>query len=422
MSLLRGRRSPNRPTRGWIPRGFPLVVEGNRYNQVSMDTIEDAKRTVAFDSALDLIASLASEMDLVFWDSPSYETDRQRKPAPKWFDNLAGDGFDVNDWIYQALVSLVARGNLFGRELEAWRGIPTQVDIVHPDRVRPPAELQPGDTVLPDGANWLVDGNSDPLIRHWRVAPLPGTLLGPSLIATHATTLRLPQVAASFGAHWFDDGGHPSSLLTNEYLDAASLDSKQAQRLKERFIAATQGRREPLVLGRGWKCAQISVTAEESQFLKTLGYSQAEVARIFGPGVSEMLGYASAGGGGLTYSNLEGRAAHLLVFGIGKWLSRIERVLKTMCPSNTFPALDRSKIVNSTPAQLYKNLQVALGCRLMTPNEARAMAGLPRVEWGDEPNPIAGANVDQNSEMADDPNNPNDNGTGGSGASGGSGK
>lgn len=395
MSLTRSRpRTPTPSSRGWVPRGFPTVLGASRFNEVSVSSIEDAKRTVAFDGALALVGSVVSEMPVTFWDSPAGYPDRAPVKAPKWIFDPAGDGYGLPDWVFQAVASLVAKGNLFLRVLDTRGDVITQADVLHPDHVRPPIEALPLMSSLPAGAHWLVDGNPDPNVRHYRSEPIPGTLLGPSLIESHATSIRMPQVAALFGAHWFDDGGHPSSILLNEYMDAASLNDKQATALKERFMASTQGRREPIVLGRGWKYQPISVTAEESQFLQTLGYSQADVARMFGPGVCEILGYSSTGGGGgLTYANLESRAAHLLVFGIGKWISRMERILKAMCPRNVFPSFDRNSIVNATPAQLYKNVSVALACRAMVPNEARALMGYPPVEWGDEPNPIAGANT-----------------------------
>lgn len=402
MSVFRGRATPGSSARGFIPRGYPTAGIGTRYTDISLDCVEDAKRTIAFDAALSFVASLVSELELTFWSAPFGDTTRRRVDAPAHFEEgrggLAGDGFDIHDWMFQALVSLIARGNLFGRALEEKQGVITQCDILHPDHVRPPTGIRPTDVRIPEGQYWLVDGASDPSVRHWRAEAMPGTLLAPSLVATHAIQLRLPQVAAAFGAQWFQDGGHPSSLLTNEYADANSFGSKGAKRLKEEFMASMQGRREPVILGRGWKYQQVSVTAEESQFLATLGYSEAEVAHMFGPGVAEMLGYGSSEGGGLTYANLESRAAHVLTFGVGKWINRMQRVLRAMCPPNVWPWLDTSKIINATPAELYKAVSIALACRLMTPNEARAMAGLASVPWGDEPNPIAGANTTNSNE------------------------
>lgn len=421
MSLLRPRTAryspPGGAARGMFPKGYleaAGLTAGARYTDVAVASIDDAKRTLAFSTALSMISSLVSELELVFFDAPQGDASRQRVKAPRHFvdaDGISGDGYDIQDWIYQACVSLIARGNLFVRALDTVKGkYIAQGDIVHPELVGPPHGLTSSDTRVPAGAHWTVEGVADPRLRHWRSEPMPGTLMGPSIVGIHASALRMPQVARAFGAQWFDDGGHPSAILTNEYADANSLSQGQADAIIEGFLASTSGRRKPVVLGRGWKYAAMSVTAEESQFLATLGYGEGEVAGMFGPGVREMLGYGAPGGGGLTYANLDQRSAHLLIFSVGKWISRIERVLKAFCPQNVYPYLDRSKILNATFEQLVKSLRVALECRLLTPNEARAMAGFPDVEWGDEPNPIAGANVAGSSEMADDPNDPNDDG------------
>jgi len=58
----------------------------------------------------------------------------------------------------------------------------------------------------------------------------------------------------------------------------------------------------PVVLGQGWKFQAIQVNPEESQFLETQKYTAAECARIYGPGVAEILGYET--GGSMTYANV----------------------------------------------------------------------------------------------------------------------
>jgi HK97 family phage portal protein len=401
VSLFRSRLSTRSSSAGYVPRGFPTILEG-RFDTINVLTIEDAQRTVAFDAALDLIASLVSELPVGYWSGPPSDTARTMVRPPKWMGNPSGyvdDGGSVHgieDWIYQIVVSLVGRGNVFGRVLDTRGTVITQLDILHPDRVK---------CRDVDGP-WHVDGSEDRSIRHWRSNPLPGTRLGTSLVTKHMINLKIPQTAAAFGAQWFTDGGHPSALLTNEYLDANSLDSKAAKQIKDKFLATARGRREPAIFGRGWKYQSLSVTPEESQFLATLGYSQAEVARMFGPGVPAMLGYEAATG--LSYSNPQSRTSDLLTFTVGKWIRRVERIMRAMCPAGIYPELHTDSVINADPATLYKNLAVAVAARLMTPNEARRIMRLPATEWGDEPNPIAGANMSMDGVTGEPDNKPDE--------------
>ena len=53
-----------------------------------------------------------------------------------------------------------------------------------------------------------------------------------------------------------------SAILTNE--NAAEVSQSNATTLKQRFLAATRGNREPVVLGKGWKYQAIQVSPEES--------------------------------------------------------------------------------------------------------------------------------------------------------------
>ena len=400
MSFLRSTRHPARVRSSVLPMGRMISQPDVPYNEVHVSTIEEAQRTTAFDAALSLCASLVSETPVYFYDAPYGDSGRRRVDppphlqAPFGLGGISGDGYDIQDWLYQAAVSFIGRSNVWARVVDTmnFRGTEyiTQLDLIHPDRIGPPMGSRVYTDTLKPGMPWLMDGREDPTIRHWRADPLPGIIIAPSLIEKHAITLRLPQAALKFGEQWFIDGAHPTAMLSNKYADQVTLGDEQVRSVKGRFLAATRGNREPVVLGRGWEYTPLSLKANESQFLETLGYSQSEVARLFGPGVAEVLGYSSATGamshgGGQTYANIESRAAHLVVFGLGRWFGRLERLLYAMCPRNRWPSFDRTSILNTTPERMWATLSVALNCRGMVPNEARNIAGLPPVEWGDEP-------------------------------------
>jgi phage portal protein BeeE len=131
-----------------------------------------------------------------------------------------------------------------------------------------------------------------------------------------------------------------------------SLDQTQAKVAKERFLAALRGTREPVVLGKGWKYQQVQVSPEESQFLATQGYTEAQCARIFGPGFAEVLGYES--GGSMTYANVESRSAHLLVYSLNKWFTRLERLLTEMLPRPQYARINRDAMLQSTTLDRYR--------------------------------------------------------------------
>jgi HK97 family phage portal protein len=302
---------------------------------------------------------------------------------PGWLQDPDGSDQGLEDWCYRVLVSWLLRGNLYGDVLE--RGpaqMLKQVDIFHPDRVHP---------LIEDGeVKWLHQGREVPTNRmlHRRVNPVPGCLLGLSPVAYHAWTIGLNLTTTRFGLQWFQDGAHPGGVLRNTEVDLSK--PGVAETAKDRFMAALRGSREPLVLGKGWEWQQIQLNPDESQFLETQGFTAAESARIFGPGIAEILGYGTKGSS-LTYSNLIDRDLHVLKYALNKWLRRLERLLSMFLPRPQYVRLNRDALLETDTLRRYQAYAIALDKRFKVVNEIRDKEELPPVDWGDEPNPTPGA-------------------------------
>jgi HK97 family phage portal protein len=354
-------------------RAVVPVTTSSGTTSVDASTIPNAMQSVAIGSTVDLICSLGSELPIHVYRGEG--SGRVKLKSPGYFEDLAGDGNGTPDLIYQVLMSWCLRGNLFGDILErSPRGdYVTQFSPLYPDGVK-------GREV--DGRLlWTVNGREFPAARmlHRRVMPVPGHVMGRSPITMHAATIGVSLSSTQFGGQWFAEGAHPTALLTSDQ----QLGAKQAATAKERFLAALAGRREPVVLGKGWDYKPLQMNPEESQFLQTQGYSEAQCARIFGPGFAEILGYES--GGNLTYANIESRATHLLVFGMNKWLRRLDRLLTSMLPSPQYARVDRDAMLESTTLTRYQAHALALTNRWKTVNEVRGDEEMAPVPWGENP-------------------------------------
>jgi HK97 family phage portal protein len=367
------------------------------YQDISLAHAETSLQTVAMWSAVDLITSLTSELPIdVHRGSGASKTELS---TPSYLEDPAGDGYGVEDWIAKFLWSCLLRGNATGKVLEWSRStagaFPTQIDLYHPDVV--------SGWYGPDGMpEWRVAGRAvEDLSTLWhrRVYPVPGRLMGLSPVAQQASTLGLTLAATQFGYQWFTDGAHPSGVLMSK---DRTLSETQATTAKDRFMAALRGRREPAVLDSGWDYKQVQINPEESQFLETNKFSQAQVARIFGPGMAEVLGYES--GGSLTYSTVEGRSQHLLVYAMNKWLRRVDRALSGMLPRGQRARLNRSALLEPTVLDRWRVYQLQLATKARTINEVRADEDWESVEWGDEP--VAGDPIPPDTVPATDPNGP----------------
>jgi len=378
----------------WVRRGGdPLGVEsrqtiagtlslseylggGDTYDTINVSTINDALRSIAVGSSADLFASLVSELPLTVYSGIGADSQKRRTPA--YLDDPGGDGNGREDWAYQALISWLMRGNVMGDILDRRGSTPVQVEIWHPDYCVP---------TLTDGEpRWTYNGRPVKVSTfvHRRVNPLPGTLLGMSVISRHAVQISLPLMAQRYGVQWFREGAHPSGILSSDAIDVWALTDDQVRSVKNRFMAGLRGSREPALVGKNWGFKALQVAPEESQFLSTVGASEAQCCRMFGPGVAEVLGYES--GGNLTYANVESRMSHLLVLSLGKWIRRMERFYSWMLPRPQYAVLDRDALLESTTLARYQAHASALQNRWKVINEVRAGEGLPPVPWGDEPN------------------------------------
>jgi HK97 family phage portal protein len=353
-----------------IPRPSTASV----FSRVDLSQAESSLQKVAVWSAVDLVASLTSILPIGVFEGEG--ATKRQLPLPKVLEDPSGEGYGTEDWVYQYIASLLLRGNTNGRVGARDRiGNPTQIVLYHPDLVQGWRDLKTG---LPQ---WRAGSETVPADEMWhqRAYVIPGRLMGLSPVAHHATTIGLGIAAERFGQQWFEDGAHPSGILSNEQ----ALKPGQAATAKERFMASMRGTREPLVLGQGWKFQAIQVAPNESQFLETQKYTAAECARIYGPGVAEVLGYET--GGSMTYANVEQRSLDLLTYSLDRWLVHTERMFTRLLPAGQYVKLNRKALARTDLLTRFRAHALALQNRWMVPNEVRAEEDQSPVKWGDEP-------------------------------------
>jgi HK97 family phage portal protein len=377
MSLLfRGQVS-----RDWTqPPPIPPNSQAGDYStrSVNVSTTEGAMRKIAIASSVRLIASIMTSLPLDIYSGTG--PDRREVPLPKWLGDLGGDGYGVEDWIWRGVYSWGLRGNIFGTivDRDTQSGLPRTIDMHHPDDVSVHRE---GGTYtgLP---TWMVRGKEVPRDRmfHKRIFPVPGCIEGASPIRQHALTISGGLSAEQFGAQFFVDGGHPTAIFQNK---TKTLDANKTATIKERFAAALRGNREPIVLGSDWDYQQIQISPNDSQFLDTGRYTSAECARIYGPGMPEILGYET--GGSMTYANIEQRATDLLTFTLDPWLVRMERLLSALLPNPQYAKFERKALLRTDMLTRFQAHQIALHNQFEVINEVRDIEDMRPVEWGDEP-------------------------------------
>lgn len=294
-------------------------VEGGGTTKSGVTVNDDrAMRLGAMWSSVNLLASIVSNLpvDVVRGSGASKV---QVSPQPPL---VASPSLIMSrrEWTYQAMVSMLLRGNAYGYVVERDKALrPRTVEWLNPDRVQ--VEQSSGIS----RPTYRVSGevvSSDDLL-HMRAFVKPGSVVGMSPVAYHAETIGVGLSAQAFGAQWFGDGGHPTAIFQNKQ---KAIDPDQAATIKARISSVLRGKREPLVLGSDWDYQQIQVSANESQFIESMQYTDAQVARLYGPGLAEVLGYATSGSS-LTYSNRVDRSLDLLTYSVMHWVNKFEDTL-----------------------------------------------------------------------------------------------
>ncbi len=240
-------------------------------------------------------------------------------------------------WVEQAVASMMLRGGAYALtdDPSTWRGgYPSQVNLIHPDRV-----------TWDDKDGWKLDNKpveEYPLGPLWQVPlhVIAGSPKGLNPLEYARKTIYAKLVAQEFGSNFFRDGGHPTSILAPE----TDPGKEGAQRLKDAFLDATRGTRGPVVLPQSIKHTQLQINPDDSQFIDAMRFSDEDLARFFG--VSSAMADIVVSGTSLTYSNITDRREDFKQFTLLLPMYRLEEAMTELIP--------RPQEVKFNPAGLLK--------------------------------------------------------------------
>lgn len=305
------------------------------------------------------------------------EVDGVRQPSTtsSVIDNPSTDDDPVN-WRRIILVSWLLRGYAAGLVPGTRGAYPSGVELVHPDRVTV-------EQVRRD-APWVyrLDGN---VINRWPNGPLwvapgkklsPGDPLGRSVLEFAAAEVGLGLSSRAYGASWFRDSAHPTGILMND----EPVNEDGAKRVKQRFLDAMHGTREPAVFGDGWKYEQIQINPNESQFLDTIKANRTIVAGFFKVPPSRI---GAPSGDGMTYKNIEADGIDLLRFCVQPWVTRMETTLNPLTVRPEYVKLNMDSLLRPDLGTRYRAHDVAIRAGFKSVNDVRRLEDLPPIPDGD---------------------------------------
>lgn len=354
-----------------------LAEEGRPTAAGEPVTVDSALRLSTVWGCVRLLADSVSTLPLHVYRGD----DRDPIPSPPLLQRPSADFPEPADWLWAVMASLLLRGNAWGviTNRSGAGLLPSQVDLVHPDRV---AVVTNGDGIPTIRIAGQEYSRAD--LFHVKAFPWPGSLLGLSPIAYAREAIGLGLGSERYGAKFFGDSAIPSGVLTSDQ----RIGQTEADAFKARWQAAHKGKREIAVLGSGAKFQPVMIAPDEAQFIQVQKFSVATICRFYGVPPEMMAGETA---GHEAYTSPEMRGTDFLTFTLRPWLLRVERAISSQLLASTQTAkFNAGGFLRATLREQYEALRIGVDGGFVTPNEAREKLDLPPLAGLDRPPPEEG--------------------------------
>lgn len=288
---------------------------------------------------------------------------------PQLFRIMAEEG-TLNDWLYEAISSLVLRGNAVGLvTARDGMGFPTVIvwlpmHEVHVDDQNPVRPV------------WYWRGRRlDPTeIVHIPWVKVPGRTLGLSPIENYALTVSSGIQAQQYGNDWFAAGGVPPGKMKNS---AKKITQSESDEIKNRLVSSIRSRK-PLVYGADWDYEPIVIPPEQAQFIQTMKLTANQIAAIYGIDPVEIGGEAA---NSLTYANEEARQTRRMQ-DLRAWMVRLETKFSSWLPDRQYVRFNADATVRADLRTRHEVYRIDREIGLMSVDDIRALEDLPPLPNG----------------------------------------
>lgn len=327
-------------------------------------TVDQALRNAASNACISVLARTIARtpFDVVRYDG------RARIPVSPTPKIIAAPSGIVKPsvWKRQLGLSLVTDGNTFGQIAAYQGGYPTMIELLDPATVTNRrveggvARVAVNGTdlaIFPHGPIWHVPGQTVPA----------GSPFGLSPLSLAAKTIGTSLAVEDFSNRFFTDGAHPTTAL---FLDD-DPGPEGAKGIKDRFVAATRGNREPVVFGKGVRMERVSSDPNTTGYIDLLRFEVEQACRFWL--VPPAMVYAAVSGQNVTYANVTDADLNFLKHSIDDYFVSIDEALSDLLPRPQVVRANRNAVLRADPRARHDLHEVRLRNKTTTVNEVRAL-------------------------------------------------
>lgn len=310
------------------------------------------------------------------------------RPKPLWVEN-PDIGTAREDFLQQAMVSLLLDGNVFIRIFRSRTGEIISLVVLDPTRVdvrRNPATRE---------IEYVIDGDGGATLRADEVLHItelrkPGALRGVSRIDEVKQSLGLAAALEEFSARFFGQGSTTSGII--EW--PGNLTREQAQDLASGFEEGHKGLKRshrPGVLFGGARFVKTGVDPNEAQMLESRQFAVEEIARIFRCPL-HLLQVSTPGA--MSYASVEQNAIQFAQYTLRPIISKFETALSSLLPGPAFVKFNLDAILRGDIQTRFAAYSTGQLAGFLSVNDIHRLEDMPPADGGDEYRvPLANVNL-----------------------------